>query len=117
MKTSIFYFSGTGNSLKIAKLLCDMLIDCELIPIAKVCLKDTIVSNTESVGIIFPLYFWGVPQIVYDFINKVTLNSTNYIFTVITSGGGRTGGALTQINKLLKKKSKKLERYILVDWV
>lgn len=108
MKTSIFYFSGTGNSLKIAKLLCERLKDCELIPIAKVWQEDNIASTTENVGIIFPLYFWGVPAIVFDFVNKIDLNSSNYIFAVVTSGGGRTGAALTQISKILKRKSKKL---------
>ncbi|TFG13557.1 MAG: 4Fe-4S ferredoxin [Promethearchaeota archaeon] len=108
MNTSIYYFSGTGNSLKIATLLSEKLQHCELIPIAKIWLNDPIISNSENIGIIFPLYFWGLPAIVYNFITKLDLSSANYTFAVITSGGGRTGAALRQLDTLLNKKHKQL---------
>ncbi len=35
MKITLFYFSGTGNSLIVAKELKKELKNCELVPIAK----------------------------------------------------------------------------------
>ena len=68
MKTTIYYFSGTGNSLKIARDIAEKLEECELIPIAKVWQQDQLASTSKNVGFIFPLYYFGLPKIVYDFI-------------------------------------------------
>ena len=108
MTTTIYWFSGTGNSLKIARDLAEKLGDAELIPIAKIWQQESITSNTEKVGFVHPLYYWGLPDIVYNFINKINLDKSNYIFTLITCGSGGSGSAMHQTRKLLKKKSKKL---------
>ncbi len=108
MKTKIYYFSGTGNSLKIARDLCEKLEECELISIAKMFQKEHFILKSEIVGFIFPLYFFGLPKIVYDFINKIDVDEVNYIFAVITRGGDLDSWALYQIEELLKSKSKSL---------
>lgn len=108
MGVTIFYFTGTGNSLKIAKDVAEKLENCELVPIAKLWRQDRIVSETEKIGFIFPLYFWGLPDIVYNFIDKINLEKSNYIFNIITCGSAGSGSAMHQTRKLLKKKSKKL---------
>jgi len=64
MKTTIYYFTGTGNSLNIAKNLSEKLDKCELVPIAKVWEDDHLASSAEKVGFIFPLYYAGLPKIV-----------------------------------------------------
>jgi len=108
METTIYFFSGTGNSLKIAKDLAEKLGNSELIPIAKVWQMENLKSKSEIVGFIFPLYYSGLPKIVYDFINKLNLSKSNYFFTVVTSTGDINEQTLQQLNKILKKKSKKL---------
>jgi len=108
METTIYFFTGTGNSLKIAKALAKKLKDSELIPIAKVCQMETVNSTAEKVGFIFPLYYSGLPKIVHDFINKLSLSKSNYIFTVITSAGDINEQPLQQLNKILETKSKAL---------
>jgi len=106
MKTTIYFFTGTGNSLKIASDLAEKLEDCELVPIAKVLQQDQIVATSEKVGFIFPLYYWGLPRIVYDFIEKIELDNTNYLFAVVTKDGDMEGIPLIQIEQLLSEKSK-----------
>ncbi|MFX1256885.1 MAG: EFR1 family ferrodoxin [Promethearchaeota archaeon] len=108
MKTTIYYFSGTGNSLKIARDLSEKLEECELVPIAKVWQMDYIVSTSEKVGFIFPLYFYGLPKIVYDFVNKIQLDTTNYLFAIITKGGDIDGVAFQQLERILGARSKTL---------
>ena len=87
MKVTIYFFTGTGNSLKIAKDLAEKLKDSELIPIAKVWQMENLISTSEKVGFIFPLYYFGLPKIIHEFVNKLDLSESNYIFTVITSAG------------------------------
>ncbi len=108
MKTTIYYFSGTGNSLKVAQDLAEMLEDAELIPIAKIWQEKNIESKNEKIGFIFPLYYSGLPKIVHDFIDKLNISRTNYFFTVVTSTGDINEQSLQQLDRLLKEKSKKL---------
>lgn len=108
METTIYFFTGTGNSLKIARALAEKLKDSELIPIAKVYQMENINSTTEKVGFIFPLYYSGLPKIVHDFIQKLDLSNSNYIFTVITSAGDINEQPLQQLNKILQAQAKTL---------
>jgi len=108
MKTTIYYFTGTGNSLKIAKILSDKLKECELVPIAKVWEDDNLASSSEKVGFIFPLYYAGLPKIVYDFLSKIELAKSNYFFSVITYAGDINTTPLQQIETILNTKSKTL---------
>ena len=92
MRTTIYYFSGTGNSLSVARKLAERIGNCELVPIAKTLEQTNIVAETEMVGLLFPVYYWGMPKIVEDFVEKLDLNKSEYIFSVITLGvaSGRT---------------------------
>ena len=108
MKTTIYYFTGTGNSLKIAKSLSEKLDECELVPIAKVWEDDHLASSTEKVGFVFPLYWAGLPKIVYDFLSKIELTKSNYFFAVVTNAGDINNTPLYQIETILNAKSKAL---------
>lgn len=114
MKTSLYYFTGTGNSLKVARDLSEKLKDCELIPIAKVWQEENLVSTSDKVGFVFPLYYYGLPKIIYDFVHKINLDKTNYVFAVITMGGEWEGVSLKQLEKILRTKSKTLSAGFLV---
>jgi ferredoxin len=108
MSTTIYYFSGTGNSLKIAKELSEKIEDCELMPIAKFLERDDIISTSKNVGFIFPLYYAGLPKIVHDFITKIDLALSDYFFTVVTNAGDINKTPLIQIERILRTKSKNL---------
>ena len=60
----IYYFTGTGNSLQIAEDLSVELGECSINKIAEYS-GDLIEADT--LGIIFPIYFWGLPLIVCEF--------------------------------------------------
>jgi ferredoxin len=116
MKTTLYYFSGTGNSLKIAKDISDKLKNCELESIAKIFEEKPLKSSSENVGFIFPLYYAGLPKIVYDFLSKIDLARSNYFFAVITYAGDINTTPLLQIETLLNKQAKNLSagHYILM---
>jgi formate hydrogenlyase subunit 6/NADH:ubiquinone oxidoreductase subunit I len=109
MSTTIYYFTGTGNSLHIAKCLKEKLNECELIPIAGIIKQNSINATSEKVGLIFPIYTWALPKIVYDFIEKIDLSNTKYIFAVTTMGGFSKQYVEQALNKLLKPKNKELD--------
>jgi len=115
MNTTIYFFTGTGNSLKIARSISDNLEDCELVPIAKVWQEDNLTATSEKVGFIFPLYYSGLPKIVFDFLNKIDLSKTGYFFAVVVSAGGTTEFPFQQLERILNTKAKKLHLgYIIV---
>lgn len=92
MKTKIFYFTGTGNSLAVVRDLVAELGDAEAINIAKVIDRE-IKLDCDNVGIIFPVYMWGPPLIVVRFIKK--LKPTAKYFFAVANYGGFPGGAFS----------------------
>lgn len=101
MKTKIFYFSTTGNSLVLARDIGNKLDESELISIPAVMNGHVDVANS-NLGFIFPVYGWGVPRIVVEFIKGLKLENRQYIFAVATCGG-TPGRTLIQLRILLRK--------------
>lgn len=65
----IYYFSGTGNSRHVSTYLAEHLnLILKFIPDTDPT-SETCVE--ESTGFIFPVYSWGVPPLVIDFISKL----------------------------------------------
>lgn len=102
MKDSvIFYFSGTGNSLQIAEDIAAGLGDTELIPIGNFDLDTEVAS--KRVGIVFPVYFWGLPRILAEFADRVKLQGGAAVYA-ICNYGGTTGAALAMLKERLEKR-------------
>lgn len=102
MITKIFYYSGTGNSLSVARKIAVGLETAELVSIPKV-INEDINTEADAVGFVFPVYGWGLPQIVKDFIDRLSLSQVQYIFAVVTCAGTQ-GGTLIQLKKILQSK-------------
>jgi ferredoxin/flavodoxin len=95
--TTLYYFTATGNSLKVARDVAQELGDAELISIPRAG-EGTVRPKAERVGIVFPTYFGGLPLIVRSFIER--LETPGYVFA-ITTCGGFSGGSLMQADRLL----------------
>ena len=108
MKADIYYFTGTGNSLSIARDLCQSLPECRLFSIPKQNIKNGPTLERQKIGFIFPLYYGGLPKIVFDFVDKLNVSNSSYFFTVITYAGDITNYPFIQLNQILEKKMKKL---------
>jgi NAD-dependent dihydropyrimidine dehydrogenase PreA subunit/flavodoxin len=85
MSAEIYYFSGTGNSLFVARELAAK-TSARLIAIPSVISMDTINPNADLVGIVFPVYHGGLPQIINRFAEKLVAIENRYIFGVCTYG-------------------------------
>lgn len=106
MRTTIFYFTGTGNSLKVAKDIAARLGDAKLVPVAKA-VKGSIDLSADRIGIVFPVYMWGMPSLVVEFVKRMKAGSDKYIFAAATYGGW-PAGTLLQLAELLNKRGMKL---------
>lgn len=102
MKTTIYYFSATGNSLSITRSIAAELGETKLISIPKVMGESHIEATTPGLGLIFPVYAWGPPRIVADFAQKLRPHTGQYVFAVATCGG-TPGGTLLLLEKLLQQ--------------
>lgn len=103
MKTLIYYFTGTGNSLAVAQGLCSHIGDCELAALASLAKSPgPIVPDADRVGIVSPLYFFGLPEIVAEFASRLDLSRTAYVFSVLTMGGSGGSAALRQLEGILE---------------
>jgi hypothetical protein len=98
MKTTIYYFTGTGNSLAAARKIAAALKDCRLVPIASLAqTPGRIVTDADRVGIMCPVYDAGLPVIVREFAERLDIGAVPYSFGIVTMGGMGVS-ALHQLN-------------------
>ncbi len=107
MNTTIYYFTGTGNSLAVTRGIAEILGDTELVSIPSMMqTNEDTTAPAGRVGIVCPVYDAGIPVIVGDFLRHLRIKKTSYVFGIITPGG--TGGsALKMIHSALLEKNKK----------
>jgi Pyruvate/2-oxoacid:ferredoxin oxidoreductase delta subunit len=84
--TTIYYFSGTGNSLAVARAIAEKLGDTKLISMARPDAAN-LSPDTRRVGLIFPVYVFGLPLIVARFIKQLKIPKDSYLFAVAVNGG------------------------------
>ncbi len=114
----IFYFSGTGNSLYVAEKLHEVETG-ELINITDALNNKQFnyeVSDGEKIGIIFPVYYCGLPTLVSEFISQLTIENSKkpFIYTVITCGSS-IGHADKMLANLLKGKDLQLSSVFSIE--
>ena len=100
----IFYFSGTGNSKWVAENLAGLLhektADISVLNFesGNKEYKDYIeeiaqgIKNDEYIGFVFPVYAWGAPEIVIDFVKKLKkfLGNANNLRDAADNPEGKT---------------------------
>lgn len=101
MKNVVYYFTGTGNSMIVAKDITKA-IGGEVKPISTAINESAVAADAEVIGIVFPVYIWGVPLIVKRFIKKIEKLSDKYIFAIGTYGEN-PGAALKIFDKEIRK--------------
>jgi ferredoxin len=101
METTIFYYTGTGNSLWIARTLAKMLGDVELVSISD-WMKEKRPVLSKIVGVIFPVHMWGVPPPVIRFIPELKALAPQYLFALAVDAG-QVANTLVQLKGLCKK--------------
>ena len=87
----VFYFTGTGNSLYVAKQIEEVPLS-----IPQVMRTGNSEFTSESIGIVAPIYGHELPSMVKEFMKK-SIFHTDYFYIILTYGN-RHGGAAELAN-------------------
>ena len=106
MSTEIYYFSGTGNSLAVARDISGK-ANGKLISIPAVMDKESIKTDAGVIGMVFPVYHGDIPFIIRRFVTKMNSLDKKYIFGVCTYGDSPCL-AIKYLDKMIKSRGGKL---------
>lgn len=96
----ILYFSGTGNSLYVAKKLAELTGDTA-VPISAIHERCQRIQD-RIIGFVFPVYFGDLPEPVQDFVRQVRFQKSTYFYGVATCGS-TAGRALKTMDRILQR--------------
>lgn len=105
---TIAWFSGTGNSLAVARGLAEHLDHVRLAPITRLLAANEVNPRCQRLDLVFPVYSWGMPEIVARFVERVALVHVDQVFAVATCGGS-AGGTLESLDRALRGQGRHLD--------
>lgn len=106
MKKVIYYFSGTGNSMRAASRIATALKDTEIISM-RCDPSDVPALDADMIGFVFPVYHWTMPETAVRFVKALKINQKAYIFSVSTPGF-INGHSFEVLDGILKNKGAQL---------
>jgi len=106
VKKVIYYFTGTGNSMRAAEKIALRLKDTEIISMRNAP-EDVPAADADLIGFVYPVYQWTMPLPVERFVSGLSINPKAYVF-VVTTPVFINGYACETLNELLAAKGAKL---------
>ncbi len=106
MSINIYYFSGTGNSLRVARDISER-TGGTLVPIASVTGREAIRPEADVIGMVFPVYYGELPVLIKRFAGSLDDIGGKHIFAVCTFGGS-AGYSLKILRKIIRARGGKL---------
>ena len=106
MKKVIYYFTGTGNSLRAARRIAEGLGGAELVSVKNEP-ENFSAASADVIGFLCPVYEWDVPGRMRAFIERLEVNPEAYIFMVATCVG-ISGRSFETVQALLQAKGASL---------
>lgn len=102
---TIYYFSATGNSLKMAQDIASMIENTTIQRIG----LERIDAHPKSnkVGFVFPVYMGGIPNIVNEFLMDFPYQEDVYYYAVCTYYTYK-GCTISSVNNILRNKGVRL---------
>ena len=96
----ILYFSGTGNSLAVARQLAEQLHE-PLMSLVDATGVD--LTNEKRIGLVFPTYDFNLPPALTGMVSHLKISPKSYVFTVVTCGS-MAGNCIWVLRRLLREK-------------
>ncbi len=105
MKTQLYVYTGTGNSLWAARQVALGLTEASLhfMPYLSRDLK----VGANGVGIVFPVHIWGLPIRVIQFIKHLQVKPETYFFALAVNAG-QPAATLIQLQNLMSTRQMSL---------
>lgn len=116
MKYNIYYFTGTGNSLVVARKLAK-LTGSTIKSIPEALFRMQFEEMGSQIILVFPSYLaliYGIPVIVKDFVERIPELASKTIVAVCSSGGYEIVNAvpsIRQLAKLIRNQGGKISAY------
>jgi len=107
MSYTILYFTGTGNSLAVARRLAAKLPRAIVVSVCELLKQARPVIETDACGFVFPVYCQNVPEIVRGLIRRLEFPAEAYLFAIATHNGD-PGYSHFTIDRILRKKGRRL---------
>lgn len=82
-KPVIYYFSGTGNSLRAAMRIAEEIGGAEIVSVRSDP-ESVSARNASVIGFVCPVYEWDIPEAMKDFVKWLEITPNAYIFMVAT---------------------------------
>lgn len=111
---TIFYFTSTGNCLAVAKKIG--IGNTKLISIPQVVGKPDLAFADDVIGVVFPIYGFGLPKMVKKFLETAKLQGA-YMFAIGTYGN-LPGACMMNVQRLAEQHGYKVdyaESLLMVD--
>ncbi len=110
MKTAIFFYTGTGNSLWSARYLAQQLGETDLFPMAlSKELEEILIDEVYGrLGLVFPVHIWGLPHPVLHFIHRLSPIQNKYLFACAVNAG-QVANTLVQLRKVMARRALRLD--------
>lgn len=103
MSATVFYFTGTGNSLAAAKTIASKLVDAFVVPVAAIAkLREPYRVTADKIVFVFPVYCAGIPAIVERALAHIEMPAGSYV-AAIANCAGSAGAALDIFSQELKR--------------
>jgi ferredoxin len=100
MAATIFYYTGTGNSLWIARKLSEALGGADVVSIPSWKKTPAKIAPSSTVGLVFPVHMWGLPRAVRGFLGTLGEMKPGYAFAVAVNAG-QVSNTLVQLKREL----------------
>lgn len=100
----IYYFTGTGNSLDVAKRLAALLDDT--VRLMDIHESHPVIESAPSIGFVVPVHNFDIPDAVKDWFRRARFSGSfgqTYFYGLITYGGAE-GNARTNLRRACLKK-------------
>ncbi|MHB8139316.1 MAG: EFR1 family ferrodoxin [Smithellaceae bacterium] len=108
MKNTIIYFTGTGNSLAVSRLLAGKLGKTTIIPLTEILQRADFKLETDICGFVFPVCCQDIPEIVKRLVSAMRLPSSTYVYAVATHNGD-VGYSHFTLDRIFRKKGQRLQ--------
>jgi len=105
MATKLYVYTGTGNSLWVARQLALELNDATVQFIPNLSTEFRV--EADRVGIIFPVHIWGLPSHVIQFINHLQAKPETYFFALAVNAS-QPAATLVQLKRLMSTRGQSL---------
>jgi len=108
MKNTVIYFTGTGNSLAVSRLLAGELGQTTIISLTEMLRHADFKLETDTCGFVFPVYCQDAPEIVRRLVPRIQFPANAYVYAIATHNGD-VGYCHFTLDKILKKKGQRLQ--------